>query len=557
MSSFLTHAAFDVLAWLAAGAAALWVARAANVAFPVPEPLRLPYVAALVLGAAAGAYLFGTANLWLSQQAGVARSIEGAHCRRHRRGRALQARAGITQPTGARFALPLAVGIAVGRIGCFFAGLDDFTYGMPTALPWGLDFGDGIPRHPVQLYESAAMPAFAVVYLARAAQRPVRDRATGSISRSASTALQRFVWEFFKPYGTLVRAAHAVSSPVGRRDRLCCRHDRDRAPKPEKTPPMTAPLRKSPPLHLLRPDHVAVRDLPRRWCRPRSRSRTTRSGTRSAAPARRAVDADLDRRGLLAALQGLHQAGRPAAHVPEPHRIRLPLRLRPVPRPRAAFLPRAGRDQRGLQSDLPGVLRRFLAGAQRAPAARRPSSACSTRWSRARASPTSCSSPAASRRSIRSSSTILDACARRPIRHVMINTNGVRIAHEPDFVARLAEQPAGLEVYLQFDSLRREALMDLRGADLRRVRAGGARESRAAQHLDHAGRDGEERRQRRRDRRHRPPCARMALRARRHLPAGPGRRPQRDFRQGARPRAAVRHPAARRRRLRRVRRRPT
>jgi uncharacterized radical SAM superfamily Fe-S cluster-containing enzyme len=46
---------------------------------------------------------------------------------------------------------------------------------------------------------------------------------------------------------------------------------------------------------------------------------------------------------------------------------------------------------------------------------------------------------------------ILDAVRARPIRHVMINTNGLRIAREPDFVARLAENKRGLEVYLQFD----------------------------------------------------------------------------------------------------------
>jgi len=39
--------------------------------------------------------------------------------------------------------VPLAVGIAVGRIGCFLTGLDDHTYGLPTTLPWAVDFGDG------------------------------------------------------------------------------------------------------------------------------------------------------------------------------------------------------------------------------------------------------------------------------------------------------------------------------------------------------------------------------------------------------------------------------
>jgi uncharacterized radical SAM superfamily Fe-S cluster-containing enzyme len=66
---------------------------------------------------------------------------------------------------------------------------------------------------------------------------------------------------------------------------------------------------------------------------------------------------------------------------------------------------------------------------------------------------------------------ILDAVRARPIRHVMINTNGLRLARDPDFVARLAECRRGLEIYLQFDSLKREALMNLRGADLRGIRA--------------------------------------------------------------------------------------
>jgi uncharacterized radical SAM superfamily Fe-S cluster-containing enzyme len=61
---------------------------------------------------------------------------------------------------------------------------------------------------------------------------------------------------------------------------------------------------------------------------------------------------------------------------------------------------------------------------------------------------------------------ILDEVKRRPIRHVMINTNGVRLAQDPAFVARLATYRPALEIYLQFDSLRDEALMDLRGARL-------------------------------------------------------------------------------------------
>jgi len=65
---------------------------------------------------------------------------------------------------------------------------------------------------------------------------------------------------------------------------------------------------------------------------------------------------------------------------------------------------------------------------------------------------------------------VLDAAKRRPIKHLMVNTNGIRIAREDGFAERLATYMPEFELYLQFDSLRRECLMQLRGADLRGVR---------------------------------------------------------------------------------------
>jgi tetraether lipid synthase len=65
---------------------------------------------------------------------------------------------------------------------------------------------------------------------------------------------------------------------------------------------------------------------------------------------------------------------------------------------------------------------------------------------------------------------IVEMAKARPIRHLMVNTNGVRIAQEEDFAARLAKYKEDFEVYLQFDSFEREPLMQLRGADLRRIR---------------------------------------------------------------------------------------
>ena len=61
---------------------------------------------------------------------------------------------GETRRTGDLFAVPLCLGIAIGRIGCFLSGLSDQTFGIDTSLPWGIDFGDGIHRHPTQLYEA-------------------------------------------------------------------------------------------------------------------------------------------------------------------------------------------------------------------------------------------------------------------------------------------------------------------------------------------------------------------------------------------------------------------
>jgi phosphatidylglycerol---prolipoprotein diacylglyceryl transferase len=60
----------------------------------------------------------------------------------------------VRQSTGDRFVFPFLLGLAIGRIGCFLEGLPDHTYGIATSLPWGVDFGDGIHRHPTQLYES-------------------------------------------------------------------------------------------------------------------------------------------------------------------------------------------------------------------------------------------------------------------------------------------------------------------------------------------------------------------------------------------------------------------
>lgn len=201
----LIHTAFDILAWISAALMGWFVSRAGWLGMRARTPLRDPgYFIALGLGAIGGALLFGSLNMGLAGRWVLGHSIAGAIAGGVIAVEAFKLAFGIRGSTGAQFVAPLATGIAVGRLGCFFAGLPDFTYGTATALPWGLDFGDGIPRHPVQLYESAAMLLFLAVYLREISCGSELFRARGFHLFVGWYACQRFVWEFLKPYPTLI-----------------------------------------------------------------------------------------------------------------------------------------------------------------------------------------------------------------------------------------------------------------------------------------------------------------------------------------------------------------
>jgi len=78
---------------------------------------------------------------------------------------------GVKRRTGDLFAVPICVGIAIGRVGCFLTGPEDHTGGVATRLKWGVNFGDGIPRHPTQLYEVLFALTLGV-FLSRQSRRP-------------------------------------------------------------------------------------------------------------------------------------------------------------------------------------------------------------------------------------------------------------------------------------------------------------------------------------------------------------------------------------------------
>jgi prolipoprotein diacylglyceryltransferase len=195
------HYIGDVAAWVAAALAARWQYKkwpedAAGFA-RVTSP---SYFVALGLGALVGAWLFGSANSLRGTILAPSHSIAGALAGGIVAVELWKLAHGVRQSTGVALVLPICVGIIIGRLGCFFAGLPDYTYGAPTSLPWAVDLGDGIGRHPVQLYESLSMAAFLAVYLRARLDNAAWARNHAFHAMIIFYACQRFLWEFLKPY---------------------------------------------------------------------------------------------------------------------------------------------------------------------------------------------------------------------------------------------------------------------------------------------------------------------------------------------------------------------
>lgn len=194
------HTGFDVLAWLVSIAALFILRRTWFRQNPVDATLRFGYLAAVLIGAGLGAWFFGTLNAWISGQPGLARSVEGALAGAIVSIELYKKFNGINARTGAIYALPMALGISVGRIGCLLSGMEDFTYGVPTDGSWGWNFGDGVLRHPVQLYETVSMTLFALAYFVQIRRGSAFWRVNGFYLAVTFYAVQRFMLEFLKPY---------------------------------------------------------------------------------------------------------------------------------------------------------------------------------------------------------------------------------------------------------------------------------------------------------------------------------------------------------------------
>ncbi|WP_151088261.1 prolipoprotein diacylglyceryl transferase [Hymenobacter baengnokdamensis] len=107
-------------------------------------------------------------------------------------------RLGIRASSGDLMVFPLALGLAIGRLGCHFSGLEDGTFGTATRLPWGIDFGDGIRRHPTNLYEITFLALLAGLLWLRERRRPLPEGRRFELFLSAYL-LFRLLIEFLKP----------------------------------------------------------------------------------------------------------------------------------------------------------------------------------------------------------------------------------------------------------------------------------------------------------------------------------------------------------------------
>lgn len=145
------HLLFEVLAYVVGFCLYLVLRRRQG--DEIDNSIRWSLVTAVFVGAVVG----GRGLAWLDQPGG--KTLVGALLGGWIATELTKRRLGIRQPTGDVYVLPLVIGIAIGRIGCLLTGLSDGTYGVSTSLPWGVDFGDGVHRHPTALYESLFMAA--------------------------------------------------------------------------------------------------------------------------------------------------------------------------------------------------------------------------------------------------------------------------------------------------------------------------------------------------------------------------------------------------------------
>lgn len=201
LSPSTLHLIFETAGYFIGGQIFWWQRRRLGDAVAGPD--RWLAIGAAIFGAAIGSRLLAALETpWLLSAGWTAfsgKTIVGALLGGLILVEAVKKMVGVTRSTGDLYALPLCVGMAVGRIGCFLAGLSDQTHGNPTSLPWGHDYGDGIPRHPAQIYEIVFLIVLAI-FLFQTRRRKWRAEEGDEFKLFLSAYLAfRLLIDFLKP----------------------------------------------------------------------------------------------------------------------------------------------------------------------------------------------------------------------------------------------------------------------------------------------------------------------------------------------------------------------
>ncbi|WP_378177446.1 prolipoprotein diacylglyceryl transferase [Aquimarina sp. SS2-1] len=116
---------------------------------------------------------------------------------------------GEKKSSGDLFTFPIILGIIIGRVGCFLAGINEFTYGKETISFLGMDLGDGVLRYPIALFEVIFLMLLWIVF--KRFQNKLNSE-SGMLFKyfMISYFLFRFSIEFLKPNTFLILGLSSI-----------------------------------------------------------------------------------------------------------------------------------------------------------------------------------------------------------------------------------------------------------------------------------------------------------------------------------------------------------
>ncbi len=103
--------------------------------------------------------------------------------------------------SGDLFTYPMILALIIGRVGCFSMGIYEETYGISTSLPWGMNLGDNLYRHPVCLYEIIFLILLWITLAQIEKSFMLKEGARFKLFM-ISYMLFRFLLDFIKPHYT-------------------------------------------------------------------------------------------------------------------------------------------------------------------------------------------------------------------------------------------------------------------------------------------------------------------------------------------------------------------